>query len=225
MVIDILCLVLIVLIVWASAKRGVFIVILQALAYVIAGIVSYLSAPYITSFIYDRFARQQIMDRLYTQLPSGSVGGGLYQSIEAAATGLPDKIRQIAEFLHLLPTAETKEQLAQVLTLEELETRYISPIVTKVLTFITMLLLFIVISVILRLAAAWINKALFEDRDGILGTVNKTLGGILGVLKGAIPVVFIGLLLVLLAPVIENEFLIGQVEKSYLCSFLTHILV
>lgn len=225
MIIDVLCLLLIVLIVWSCAKRGVFIVILHVLAYVVAGVAARVSAPYVASFVYDRVLRQQITDRLSSQLPSGSVGGGINQAIEATVEGLPDKIRQIADFLHILPSAETKNQLSQVLTIRELETQYISPIVTKVLSFITMVLLFILVSVILRLAAVWINKALFEDRDGILGTVNKTLGGILGVIKGAIPVAFIGILLVLLAPVIGNEFLLVQVEKSYLCTFLTHILV
>ncbi len=226
MIIDLLCLALIALVVWTCARKGIFIVILHVLSYVIAGVFAKISAPELAKYIYDAFLHQRMLDKLGTVLPSGSVGGGVNEVIDAVVQGLPEKVRPIADFLKLIPTESAKNELSGVLTVSQIEAQYVAPIVTKVATFITMVLLFIVISVILRLVSAWINAALFEKREGgVLYTANKVGGGLLGLVKGAIPVAFIGILLILAAPVINNEFLLSQVNGSYLCRFLANLLV
>ncbi len=226
MIIDIVCLLLIGLIVWMGVRKGIFITVLHILAYVLAGVISRVGAQPIASFVYQRFLREHVMNSLNAALPSGSVGGSVNEFIDAAVQSIPEQLRAIAQSLGLLPSEETKSTISQVLTTTQLEQDYVSPIITKVLTFITMVLLFVVISVILRLVAVWVNSALFDKREGgILSTVNKIGGGALGLIKGVIPILFIGILLILIAPAIGNAFLSGQVEQSYLCTFLSKLLV
>ena len=226
MIIDIICLLLIGLIVWMGVRKGIFITVMHMLAYVVAGILSKIGAQPVAAYAYQRFLQERVMNQLNAALPSGSVGGSVNEFIDAAVQSIPEQLRAIAQSLGMLPSEETKNSISQVLTTAQLEQDYVSPIITKVLTFITMVLLFAVISVILRLVAVWVNSAVFEKRDGgVLSTVNKIGGGALGLIKGAIPVLFFGILLILIAPAIGNAFLSGQVERSYLCTFLSNLLV
>ena len=99
-----------------------------------------------------------------------------------------------------------------------------APIVTKVLSILTFVLLFILLSIILRVISSLLNKALFKKKDGLLSTTNRLLGGIFGLIKGAVPAAGICMVLNLLAPILNKPNFTALVEGSYLCGLIAKLL-
>mgnify|MGYP000979486039 CR=1 FL=1 len=80
-----------------------------------------------------------------------------------------------------------------------------------ILSVIAFILLFIILIILLKIIFKFLNS-IFDD--GVLGVVNKLLGGVLGLLKGAVMVSLIMLLLSVLSGIIPglNNFLIADLR-------------
>lgn len=221
-VIDIVCLALILIAALIGAKRGLFIIFVQFLALVVSALAARIASIPVAQFFYTEYIQAEVTARLNGLLPSGSVSGGIRQVIESVFQSLPESIYKVVDFLRLIPSPF--EDANEILTVTQIESQYVSPILTKVMSFITMAVIFVVLSVILRLIVFGIDKAVFKKKKGMISTGNRLGGFLLGMVKGAIPVFFICVILNLIAPALNQNALMDQVGNSYLCQLIADIL-
>ena len=108
-------------------------------------------------------------------------------------------------------------------TVEQIETTYVQPILTKVIVIITSVLLFLLLSFILIMFANAINKHFFENRQGAIGKMNKLLGGLLGVVRGIVPIAAGCMILNLIASLSGESAFTSIVQSSAVCSYVAGI--
>lgn len=201
-------------------KNGIAKVLLRFGATLLSAVAARIGAQYASSYIYDSFLHEKINGKLLEIFPAGSIGGSLSSLIESLKSALPEKVYEIADFLHLLPE---KGKFDTLYTVAELEQTYVQPIITKVLLIITTLALFFILSVILMLVVNALNKHFFEDKHGVISTLNRVAGGMFGIVRGAIPVAALCAVLNLIAPIVKSEAFGSLVENSMLCGFIASI--
>lgn len=221
-IIDIACAAVVISFAVYGFSKGIMKFVFRLAAAVLASFGARLAAVPVSDFIYNGILKDKITVQLYKYLPSGSVSGGINSIIKTITEALPESAVKIADSLHLLPengTVLTEE----VLSVAQIESDYIRPIVTKVVLIITTLAIFVVLAVILNVVLSLINKKFFKEKHGVIGTANRILGGVFGLLRGAVPVAFLCALIILVAPLFENEKLSAVVEGSYVCSMIAEI--
>ena len=107
--------------------------------------------------------------------------------------------------------------------METIEETFLQPIITKVLLIITTVVLFVVFMIILNLIVNLLDKHVFKKRKGAINAINRILGGVTGLVQGAIPVAVACLLLNLIAPLTENGTFSEMVSNSCICSYIAGI--
>ena len=132
-----------------------------------------------------------------------------------------DSAYKIAEYFELF--ADKILDPDKIHSVEQLETVYLQPILTKVIVIITTVALFMLLSVILMLLVNLINKRFLEKKDGSLSKVNKLLGGAFGLIRSAIPITAGCVVLNLLASLIDQSEFTTLVQNSWTCSFIAGI--
>ncbi|MCH5199232.1 MAG: hypothetical protein J1E34_10055 [Oscillospiraceae bacterium] len=221
-VIDISCIVIVLIFAAYGYSKGIMKFVFHLGVTLVSAIGSRLAAVPVTNFLYSSILQDKITVQLYKLLPSGSVSGGINAIINAVTAALPDSAVKIADSLNLLP--KNGEAISdEILSVAQLEAQYIRPIVTKVVLIITTLAIFVALVVILSLAVNFINKKFFEEKHGVISTANRILGGVLGIIRGIIPVAFLCAVLILTAPLFENEKLSFMIEGSYVCNAIAEI--
>ena len=219
---DIICILIILIVAILGAKKGVFKVFVQFLSFAVAALLAKASAGFVSAKLYELFLQQKVTDKLNDVLPGGSVSGGIGALVESISESLPAGVRKISDSLHILSGLTKGLEDKEILTVAQIESEYASPIITKVLTIITSVLLFVVFALVLMVAANAIDKAFFK-KNGVVGTFNRICGFAFGALKGAVPVIFLCLILLVLAPVLEKPFLTAQVDGSLFCKWISNI--
>jgi|GEM_PF-3407397 len=217
-ILDFICLGIVVIFVIYGTTKGVMRFVFRLLATLVAAVAARIGATYLTEFLYNALIKDKVTVQLYKILPSGSVSGGINSLIGTIKEALPASAVKIAEFLHLLPDVSSGTN--EILGVSQIEADYIKPIVTKVVLIITTLAIFVIVSVILNMVLKAISKKYFEKKEGAMSALNRAAGGVLGVVRGAIPAAFLCTALLLIAPVIGNEKLSFLVEGSYFCGLI-----
>lgn len=221
-IIDIICIVFVLIFAVYGYSKGIMKFVFHLGVTVVSAFVSRLAAAPLTSFIYNSILQDKITVQLYKFLPSGSVSGGINSVINTLTEALPESAIRIAESFHLLP--ENGAAISNnILSVGQIETDYVRPIVTKVVLIITTLAIFIALMVILSVVANLINKKFFKEKHGAVSTANRILGCAFSIVRGAVPIAFICAALILIAPLTGNESLISVVEGSYVCSIIANL--
>ena len=220
--VDILCALIILIVGILGAKRGFFKVFVQFLSIAVAALLAKASAGFVSEKLYELLLQQKVADKLNDLLPGGSVSGGISTLVKSIGESLPTGVKKISDSLGLLSGLTKGLESREILTVSQIESEYAAPIITKVLTIVTSVLLFVVFALVLRMAANAIDKALFK-KHGVVGTFNRICGFAFGALKGAVPVIFLCLILLVLAPVLEKPLLTAQVDGSFFCNWISNI--
>lgn len=220
-VIDYICIAVLLLFVVVAAIRGFAKVILRMLAVMGAAVLSRLAAAPLSDLIYAQVLHTPIQHKLYELFPSGSIGGSLDSILGALESSLPEPVYNIASFLHMLPEGSLLGD--SFYTVQTIEQTYVQPIITKVLLIITSIVLFAVLSIIFGLIVSFIDKQIIKKRKGAVKTVNRILGGVIGLVQGIIPVGVGCMLLNVVAPVTENTQFADLVSHSYFCNLIAGI--
>lgn len=217
-VIDIIGCAVILLAAAFGARKGLFRVLIHFAAYVLALFAARMCANPMAQFIYDKFLQTKVTDYIDKMIPSGESVMLTFREL------LPDNVVKITDFFHLTADNDALNSISSALSVEKIESGFIQPLVLKVLFIVSTVLLFVILSVILRIVAEAINNFIFSKKHKKLSAVNKFFGFIVGLLKGAIPV-FIGCEIVnLIAPLISNIKFTDAVTNSYICSFIAGII-
>ena len=220
--VDVIVLIFVGISVFLAAKRGLVLSLLNLGAVVLAGILSRGLAPYASEFFYNTFLHEKILSRMYEILPEGSVSGQVSAGVDRILSELPTSLIAIAKQYGLYPKLSADTQF---LTVEGMETDYVIPLVTGILSIIATVLLFIVFLMILKIIAGLINRALTnKKKHKIVHKTNAIAGALIGVVKAVIPVGIICIVLNLVAPASGNTAVQNLINGSLFCSLVAKLI-
>ena len=217
-VIDIACIVLALVFLFIGLKKGLAKVLLRLFAGMVAVFGSRAAATPIAGTIYTKYVHAAVASKLTEIFPAGSVEGTV---ISSAKEAIPASVYKIAEFFGLF--AEQVVDPEKMHTVQQIEAAYVQPIFTKVIVIITSVVLFLLLSVILIMIANAINKHFFENRQGVISKLNKILGGLLGLIRGVIPITAGCMILNLIASQSGGSAFATLVQNSAACSYIAGI--
>ena len=220
-IIDLICFGVLLLFLIAGFIKGFAKTILHLLAYVAAGFAARFASEPLTGLIYDKAIHEPVHSKLMELFPSGSIGGSMDSVLQAIRNSMSESAYKIADFLHLLPDESWLGD--SFYSVEKIEESFLQPIITKVLLIVTTIALFLLLMIILNMIVKLIDKLIFKKKKGVVNSINRFFGGLLGLVQGAIPVAAACLLMNLIAPLLGIASFSDMVSHSLLCSFVASI--
>ena len=220
--IDVILLIFVGISVFLAAKRGLILSLMNLGAVVLAGILSRWLAPYASDAFYSTFLHEKILSRMYEILPEGSVSGQVSAGVDRVLSELPTSLIAIARQYGLYPELSADTQF---MTVEGIETNYVIPLVTGILSIIATVLLFIVFVMILKIIASAINRGLTnKTKHKFVHKTNAIGGGLVGIVKAVIPVGICCTVLNLIAPASGSTALQNLINGSFFCTFVAKLI-
>lgn len=226
-ILDIIIVLIILLCVFLSAKKGFVRTLVSVVGFVLAIFLAFsLSAP-IASSVSQKYIKPVIEERTLAILSDAS-GNTVGENAENIWNALPDFVVNAAA-----SAGVTEESLGKTLSVStertakglatEITDKLFLPIVENLVKTIITFVLFIILIVIVSLLARILNK-LFSGF--IFGKFNRLLGGVLGAVKGAVFAVGFCLLISSLVGLSENGFLSitnETLDSTYIVSKILEI--
>lgn len=125
---------------------------------------------------------------LLAKIPQSAV-----RAAESAGVDVSALKKQVQTF------SPTSEDLA-----EQIEQRVLEPVIVAALKVIVFLLILIVVSALVQALLSPIGRAM--HKMPVIGTADRALGGVLGILKGAVAVAVLSIVAKVLGDVLEGQF-------------------
>ena len=199
------------------------------LARSLAGIVAWIAAAAIalqfcaplSQAVYDRFLQQRVrsvaQEQIHSTLDAAetadvtmTVLDSLPQFVIDAADGMGVDVSALRAKTAQLPQAE--ENAATVV-----EQNVLAPIILAALKIVLFLLIAVAVACVVHAILSPIGRAL--HKVPVIGTTDRALGAVLGLLKGAVFVSLLAVLLRVLGDVVHGEFEVA-VQNSKIVSFI-----
>lgn len=217
-VIDIILLAIVILIVVLSAKKGILVTIAELVAFALAIVCASFTAKPIAEAMYTSFFHKSVEKGIYEAMPVTKTNYSSKEKAELVFENLPDFAKNQAEKVGInVSTIQgqlTKIKLDSSKDLYvALEDQVVRPIAVSVLKHIMYFVTAILYGIILVFIAKSITKTF--KKSEVIERTDMILGGIVGILKGAVVVFLICNLLTFIQPRLSNEDLKASVSKSF----------
>lgn len=225
-IIDIVILAVTALTVVISAKRGFMRTLISSLGCVAVLVLSVVFSWIISDFVYGSFVRPRMTEKVEQSLQASHVvGDSVTKVVDSATEDLPKYIVNMARSRGLfdkLSEGEQAERLqggvksAAVAVIDSV----IEPVVTGLVQTISMIVLFILGMIAVRLLCR------LSDRlagGKMLGGVNSFLGGLIGLPSGIVFAIIIAWIFCFAVSSAKNGFLgvtEQTIEQTYLCKLI-----
>lgn len=178
--------------VFFAAKKGFVRTLLELVAVVAAIFLSFQISPVISQTVYDGFVEKEIVATLEEQISENVDALSVTEKTNAVLDSIPDFAVSLAASAGV-EISTIKEQISsqkidsQNLA-QSLVDKIAEPIVVGALTIIIFILLAVVLMIALKFVAKLVSK-LFDIP--LVKSVNRSLGGVLGAIKGVLVVIVI----------------------------------
>lgn len=224
LVIDLIVLAIIVLNVILSSKNGFVKTLIELVGFVLAIVISLSVSSPIAGFIYDKTVEPAIVSSV-TEKVSDSADN----ASEQLWISLPSFIKNNAEKLGLTSDKiaedfenNSKDNIKQTAT--KISQDAVKPVFVKIISVAVAAVLFIILMLVVKFLAKFINK-LFSF--SIVGKLNTTLGAVLGFGKGVLIAIAVCMIITFIVSLTTKGFLIftrEAIDKTYIFNFLSGIL-
>lgn len=221
-IIDLILVAIILLFVLISAKRGFMKVLIETVGFIAAVVVAFTVSTPLAELTYDKIIEPPVIEAAVN-----AVG----ESAEHEAwNALPDfLINSENAFFGTTVNSFTEKITANISSgvensVKTASKEIVKPIATKILGLLYSVILVIVLSIVAKFLAKILNK-LFSF--SFVGKINRTLGGVLGLIKGSVIVVILCAVISLILSFTGKPFLIfseDTINQTYLFKFLTNII-
>ncbi len=222
LVLDAIIVLIILVFAFLSAKKGFVRTLIEVVGFILAIVIAIgLSTP-IANGIYDAAVQPIVAKTVESAMSEGSATANA--AVDAVWNKMPAFLTESSFF------GVTKENITSTITDEvaantvtvtnSISDSFVKPIVTKLLSVLISVILVVILLFVVKLLAKYINK-LFTF--SVIGDINRTLGGILGVVKGAAISVIFCLIISLILSFTKDGFLIftyDAINSSYLFKFI-----
>jgi uncharacterized membrane protein required for colicin V production len=207
-------LIIILLSIFVCFRRGLIKSLLGVVSNVASIFISTYLGSLLTTFIYDSFIKENIISSISSSIAENVSSSS--QSVESATNNLPDYVNTILGLFGYttdslnqgVTTAIESQSLGVAQAIESV----LQPIVTAIIGFLLVIVLFIIIRLILRKLIRMIDKV---AKLPVLNTVNKLLGGLLGIVDGFVIAYFAVAITAILLPLITGGSIAGDTLKSF----------
>ena len=205
-----------------AAKKGFVRTLLELVAVIAAVFLAFQISPVVAQGAYDGLVEKQIVAAVDEQISENVDSLSVTDKANAVLDSIPEFAVSFASSVGI-EISDVKNQIAsQSIDSENLAQSLVEkvaePIVVGALTVILFLLLAAVLIVLLKLVAKYVSK-LFDIP--IVKSLNQTLGGVLGAIKGVLVLLVIctGLRLIFggeegkFAVAVNDSFVVGLLDK------------
>lgn len=220
-IVDILILAVFALLVIKGVKNGLVRSVVGLLAVIVAvGVAVWLSEP-MAQAVYNIFIKNGIESAVASQLPDVSSAQLTAQNVQEIIAALPESIVRAAESMGVDIAAVSRQageiDLSATNIAAEICNSIAMPIAVAVLKVLCFALIFFVCNIALQFVAKVVCK-LFDLP--VIRSVNRTLGGVFGAVKGVLVVVSLCLLLDAVASLMPANELANAVRESRIVSYI-----
>ena len=219
---DIVLGVVAVVIIVFTAKRGFVLSLLNTVAVALSGFLSYKFSKPVSEFIYSSFLYDKIETKLTEVLSGLSKDVSFDSKIQAMTDSLPESVVNASQGLGVNLESAIKAIDLEVFSNEKIVNAFIdnvaSDIIISVLEVVSFVVLFVLLSFILKNVAIIFSKLV--RKIPIVGKANIILGGVLGVVKAFVLVVMICFVICPLVFVIDIPWLENVISQSIVYQFL-----
>ena len=221
-ILDAIVILIILLFVFLSAKKGFVRTLIEVVGFVAALVIAFTFSNPIADVTYDKLVYPSVIKTVENVASDG------VSSATTAVDTIWQKMPQfITESNFFGLSKENITTMVELNTLNEshklaqsISDSFVKPAVTKLLSVLFSVILVVVLLFVVKILAKFINK-LFTF--SVVGDINKTLGGVLGLVKGAAVAVVFCLIVSLILSFTKNGFLIftyDAINSSYIFKFL-----
>ena len=182
-ILDLIIFLIVAVIAIVSARKGFLIQILNIVSYVVSGILARIFSAPVVSYIYTNYFSEKVLLKLNEVMPSGSVEGEIIAVVTETLESLPDFIGSAITHFDLELSLLNAEG---TYTVEMLEQTYLAPMISKVLSIVVMVILFVLFAIVLKFAFSIINRLLTGKKHKLIRGTNMFFGAALGAVKGSL---------------------------------------
>lgn len=214
-IVDIILLIVIFVMILAGIKNGFVRCVLSIVAFTLAFAAAvFLSEP-AAQTVYDNFAKEPIESAIAESITDTGTAQTAADSTQAAIDSLPEAVVSAASSLGI-DVSQLAEQAGNINLntsdmAAELTDKVARPIALAVLKVLAFAVIFLILNLVLQIAVSVISR-LFDLP--VLKTFNRTLGGVLGAVKGLLLVTVLAILLDASTAFITNADFVTAVGNS-----------
>ncbi len=209
--------------VFAAVKKGFMLSLLELVAVIAALALSYQFSPVVAQAAYDGVVEESLIETVEGQIDENLNISSTTKQAEVILDAMPEFMVSFASSVGVefeeVKAKISSESFSSENLATELVQKVAQPIVVGALTIVFFLLLASILLFVFKWLAQILSK-LFKLP--LIGTANKILGGVLGVCKGVIVIVFICTVLDVLFAGGDNE-IAKAVNESYVIGLLDNI--
>lgn len=214
-IVDIILLIVLFVMILAGIKNGFVRCVLSIVAFTLAFAAAvFLSEP-AAQTVYDNFAKEPIESAIAERITDTGTAQTAADSTQAAIDSLPEAVVSAASSLGI-DVSQLAEQAGSINLntsdmAAELTDKVARPIALAVLKVLAFAVIFLILNLVLQIAVSVISR-LFDLP--VLKTFNRTLGGVLGAVKGLLLVTVLAVLLDASTAFITNADFVTAVGNS-----------
>ena len=221
LVLDAIILLIVLVFVFLSAKKGFVRTLIEVIGFIAAIAISLSLSTPVANACYNATVQPFIVKTVESTVSENA--SNINESVDAVWNKLPTFLTD-SKFFNLskenVLSSVTNETASGTSEIANAIDSFIQPAVTKLFSVIISVILVVLLLFVVKILAKTINK-LFSF--SVVGKINKTLGGILGLIKGAAISVIFCMIISLILSFTKNGFLIftyDAINASYLFKFI-----
>ena len=221
-ILDAIIILIVLLFIILSAKKGFVRTLIEVIGFVAAIVIAFTFSSPIANMTYDKIIQPSVVKTVENVANDGvSSATG---AVDAVWEKMPSFITESSFFDlskdNITATVQNKAAESSTQLAQNISDSFVKPVTTKLLSVLISVVLVVVLLFVVKILAKYINK-LFTF--SVVGDINKTLGGILGLVKGAAVAVVFCLIISLILSFTKDGFLIftyDAINSSYIFKFL-----
>lgn len=220
-VLDLLLVAAVILIVVRAVNKGVITTVIEVVAFALAIFLASSAAQPTAEIMYKSFFYKSVQKGINESLPANPATLNYSEKAQIVMDNIPDFAKEYATKVGLdlstLSSQISKGGFKNDAELyEKLESEIVKPIAVLVLKNIMFFILSIAFAILLRIIVHALCKGLLKFE--LLATLDKAIGGIIGIAEGVVVVFLLCCLLSYLKPKFENPKIIEAVNDSSIVS-------
>lgn len=223
--IDLILLAIMALIVFISVKSGFFKTLFDLVAYFLAFSFAKSLSPVLAQSAFDSFIRKGAQSYLEASLSTIGTTDYVTQA-EQVIESIPEGLRGLMQILGYSEETITQQIASSDFNganlVESIMNTVVEPVGVALMQFILFVILAIVFLVVGKILVLLLNKIV--KKLPIIKRVNSLLGGILGLIKGAVLIIVVSAALSVIASASDNQGFIDSINSSVLVNLFKDII-
>ena len=223
-IVDAIIIAIIAIVIVRSSKNGFVSSLIDTFAMIIATIVSYMFTPEVSQFVYDSFIKNSVSKGFEKVLDDMNTNAAVADKVDAMIASLPEGAVNLADRLGIinLNAIGAGIHMPGVIDNNQLITTVLNDFAYNVMITITKVVVFFILFVLATLVLRMVSNFLENiNKIPLIGKLNSTLGGVLGVAKALIIILVVCTVMYFIVSSSDNVDLVGAISDSKIYNFVT----